>query len=307
MRSPPDTASSESSHNLAVAQALLVTFLWSTSWILIKIGLQHVPALTFAGLRYVIAALILLPFALRGGVVRTFLGLSGMQRLELLLLGLVMYSITQGAQFLALAYLPAATASLVLSMTPLVVALLATMSLNESLGIRQWIGILLTAMGAWIYFGAGTITEGQTFGLIVIGIGLVANALASLLGRAVNRRLHLSALDVTVVSMTIGSIVLLTVGVHVQGLPALPWQGWLIVGWLALVNTAGAFLLWNHTLRRLTAAESSVINNTMLIQIALLALLILGETLAMHQWLGILIVAVGTALVQRQARWFRRS
>jgi len=52
----------------ALAQALFVTFLWATSWVLIKVGL-HEPALaplTFAGLRYTLAALVLLPFAYRG-------------------------------------------------------------------------------------------------------------------------------------------------------------------------------------------------------------------------------------------------
>lgn len=44
-----------SPHTRAVLQALLVTFLWSTSWVLIKIGLADIPALTFAGLRYVLA------------------------------------------------------------------------------------------------------------------------------------------------------------------------------------------------------------------------------------------------------------
>jgi drug/metabolite transporter (DMT)-like permease len=46
----------------AIAQALLVTFLWSTSWVLIKVGLSdlELPPLSFAGLRYLLAALILL-------------------------------------------------------------------------------------------------------------------------------------------------------------------------------------------------------------------------------------------------------
>ncbi len=59
-----------SSHGRAVLEALLVTFLWSTSWILMRIGLREIPALTFAGLRYTIAALVLLPgvwSACRGG------------------------------------------------------------------------------------------------------------------------------------------------------------------------------------------------------------------------------------------------
>jgi drug/metabolite transporter (DMT)-like permease len=39
----------------AILQALFVTFLWSTSWVLVKIGLEDIPAVTFAGLRYFLA------------------------------------------------------------------------------------------------------------------------------------------------------------------------------------------------------------------------------------------------------------
>ena len=44
-----------SSHTMALLQALLVTFIWSLSWVFIKIGLQGIPPITFAGLRYVLA------------------------------------------------------------------------------------------------------------------------------------------------------------------------------------------------------------------------------------------------------------
>ena len=48
-----------SPHVTAVFQALFVTFLWSTSWVLIKIGLVDIAPLTFAGLRYGLAFLCL--------------------------------------------------------------------------------------------------------------------------------------------------------------------------------------------------------------------------------------------------------
>ncbi|KAA0247176.1 MAG: hypothetical protein EDM72_03030 [Chlorobiota bacterium] len=51
------------SHLSAILLALLVTFLWSTSFVIIKIGLVEIPPLTFAGLRYTIAFICLLPFA----------------------------------------------------------------------------------------------------------------------------------------------------------------------------------------------------------------------------------------------------
>src|SRR5690242_17226253 len=97
-------------HIKAVLQALFVTFLWSTSWVLVKLGLRaSLPAITFAGLRYFIAFLCLFPFILinpthRNGV-RTF---SRARWGQLALLGVVFYSLTQGTQFVSLAFLPAA-------------------------------------------------------------------------------------------------------------------------------------------------------------------------------------------------------
>jgi drug/metabolite transporter (DMT)-like permease len=83
-----------------------------------------------------------------------------------------------------------------------------------------------------------------------------------------------------------------------QGLPPLSLQSWAIVVWLAVVNTAFAFTLWNHTLQTLSAMESSVINNTMLVQIAVLGWVFLGETLTLQEGVGLLIAGVGALVVQ---------
>ena len=115
----------------AVLQALLVTFLWSTSWVLIKIGLQDIPALTFAGLRYSLAFLCLLPFILSPARLASLRTLSGRKWARLVVLGLLFYAVTQGAQFLGLAYLPAVTVSLLLNFTTVIVALLGIFLLAE--------------------------------------------------------------------------------------------------------------------------------------------------------------------------------
>ena len=51
-------------HILSILQALFVTFLWSTSFIIIKWGLVEIPPIIFAGLRYFLAFLCFLPFLL---------------------------------------------------------------------------------------------------------------------------------------------------------------------------------------------------------------------------------------------------
>ena len=48
----------------AIFEALLVTFLWSSSYILTKYGLVDIQPLTLVGLRYLIASLVLIPIAL---------------------------------------------------------------------------------------------------------------------------------------------------------------------------------------------------------------------------------------------------
>ncbi len=71
---------------------------------------------------------------------------------------------------------------------------------------------------------------------------------------------------------------------------------------MAVVNTAFAFTLWNQTLRTLLATKSSIINGTMLIQIALLAWLFLGEKLTMKEIIGMILAGIGALLVQLTGR-----
>ena len=98
--------------------------------------------------------------------------------------------------------------------------------------------------------------------------------------------------------MGIGGLLLLIIGATTQGFGNLNLMQWLIIGWLAVVNTAVAFTLWNNTLKTLTAVESSIINSTMLPQIAILAWFFLDEPLNSRQILGIFLVGIGTLIVQ---------
>jgi drug/metabolite transporter (DMT)-like permease len=287
-----------SPHFRAALQALLVTFLWSTSWVLIKLGLKDIPALTFAGLRYSLAFLCLLPFTIHSRQLTGLRDLSRSAWARLLTLGILFYAVTQGAQFLSLFYLPAATASLLLSFTAVVVALLGIPLLSERPTGVQWFGTAMSVAGVSLFLYPIQLHGNEVLGIAIAGVGVLANALSSILGRDVNRRGDMTPLSVTVVSMGVGAVVLLIAGILVQGVPRLSLTHWVIIVWLAVVNSAFAFTLWNRTLRTLSAMESSIINNTMLFQIALLAWIFLGERLSGRQVLAIIVAAVGTLLVQ---------
>ena len=282
---------------ITILQALLVTFLWSTSWVLVKFGLEDIPPLIFAGLRYFIAFLVLVVVYLRSSQVGTIRRLSRRDWWALISLGLVFYTLTQGTQFLGLKYLPAILFSFILNFTSPVVALLGIPLLKEKLSWLQWVGMGVFLIGVVVFFHPLWIPVGLALGLVIGVFSMFANSAASIMGRFINRARRIDPLTVTVVSMGVGAITLMGSGLVVEGIPQLDLRSWGIILWLAVVNTAFAFTLWNHTLRTLTAAESSMINNTMLVQIAILAWVFLGEQPGPKEWMGMGIASLGVIMV----------
>jgi drug/metabolite transporter (DMT)-like permease len=96
--------------------------------------------------------------------------------------------------------------------------------------------------------------------------------------------------------MSIGAPVLLTTGLIAERISSLSARAVAIIAWLTVVNTAVAFTLWNRSLRHLAAVESSVINNTILIQIAALAWIFLDESPGPIGVAGIDVVSLGAFL-----------
>lgn len=287
-----------SSRSQAVITALFVVFLWATSWVLIKIGLQNLPPITFAGLRYTLASLCLVPVVVMNRRIGGLKSLSAAVWWRLILLGILFYALTQGASFVALSRLPAVTVNLLWSFSSVTVAVMGIVWLAELPTGQQWFGVLIALVGAVVYFTPVRITAGQGLGLTASLIGVLANSSSSILGREINRPGDLSPLLVTVISMGIGSVLLLIAGIAIESFPRISLQEWAIIGWLAVVNTAFAFTLWNRTLQTLSSLESSMINGTMMLWIPILAVLFLGERLNAKEILGLVAAGVGTTLVQ---------
>ena len=263
-----------------------------------KIGLEDIPALTFAGLRFTLAFLCLLPVALLSRQLAPVRSMSKHQWRRLVTLGIFLYTLTQGSLFVALSYLPAVTANLFMSFSSVVVALMSVVWLAEHPTPLQWLGVLVAALGVAAYFHPVGFAGDQSLGLVAGVVCTIAHSTASILGREVNRRGDVPPLVVTIVSMGTGSILLLSAGLALQGLPNIDLRSWLIIGWLAIVNTSLAFTIWNHTLRTLSATESSIIYGTILIWVPVLAVVFLHERITPKEIVALIVVGIGTLLVQ---------
>ena len=288
----------EPSHLVSVFQALLVTLLWSSSFVIIKIGLSEIPPLVFAGLRYSIAFLVLLPLLLRKVNLEQIRRIKKKDWLKLILLGLIFYTFTQGAQFFGLSYLPSVTVSLILNFTPIVTATFGVFLLGEFLSLRQWMGSILFISGVLVYFYPVVFVGNQLTGIFIMLFAVFSNAGSAILGRYINRQKLFTPIVITGISMGIGSIFLLIPGIWLQGLPSISLTNFLLLLWMAIINTAFAFTLWNNTLRNLTAVDSSIINGTMLIQIGILSWIFLGEAISLQEAVGMLIAGAGVIIVQ---------
>ncbi len=294
-----DTDSVAREHIRSVMMALFVTVLWASSWVIIKFGLEEIPPLTFAGLRYTIAAAILMVILLRGKESRSVVQKMAKRDVGLLAgYGVVFVTITQGAQFVGLNLLDAIAVSLLLNMTPLLVLVIGIVILKEIPTGRQVGLILLGIGGVLIYFYPLEFESIQLVGILVVLGGVIANAFSSIIGRSINRERTYTPLVVTGISMTVGSIILLAAGILLEPIQTISPLSIFYILWLSVVNTAFAFTLWNRAMQTLRAIDISIINGTMFPQIVLLSVVFLGEMPELFDWAGLFLIGFSVFAVQ---------
>jgi drug/metabolite transporter (DMT)-like permease len=288
-----------STRPLALFEALLVTVIWASSFILVKLILPEVGPLTIAGVRYFLAFLILIPMMLRAP--QSIKQINQRLWLQLALIGLSAYTIGNGALFWGLQYLPATTVSFLMSLSPLLILFSAAIWLNEFPKLLQILGVFVSLIGSVLFFYSG-LKPGEPLGIAITLIGMVGFTAFGILGRDVARQQRTSTLLLTGIPLAIGGGVLLIVGIPLEGWEPISLGTWLMLIWLAIINTAFAYLIYNHALKLLSALEMNIILNLAPLVTALLALTFLGESLSVVQLAGMMIMIIGVILVQAKPR-----
>jgi drug/metabolite transporter (DMT)-like permease len=217
--------------------------------------------------------------------------------IEFSLLGITGFTLAQGLQSLSLFYLPAVSVTFLLNFTPLFVLVFGVILLDEKPSRFQMVGILIIFSGAYLFF-SNQFSKPSIIGLLITIVSGIGWALYMVYGRSTLISERGDVLQTTAFSMSIGTIILLIVTYLIEGISVIPLKGWLIIVWLGVINTSVAFLLWNYALKRLKAFETSVIQNTMLIQIGLLSWVFLDEKIGFIQLVAIVLVLTGVLIVQ---------
>lgn len=293
----------------AMGVGVFVTFLWSTSYILNKLAFQEgISPFMLAGLRYSVAVFVMyvlshIVLLSRGSVPKDKAATSKLKVRHYIFLGMAGYVMAQGLQYAGQYFISPTQTSMMLSIgNNLFVILLDALWLREAKSRGVLVGILGITISTILYYFPWNFETGS-----LIGIGFV---LLSSLGYTINlgatryyiSNNHAQVKDLVLRPMFIGAIFMVLVGLLKDGFPDISLKLALILLWLGTINGALAFYLWTWTQKKLRAYESSVLNNLVLLQVAILDVSILGQQLSWVQLVSLILLLLSVFYVQLSSR-----
>lgn len=288
----------QNKRNTAFLQIFITTILWGTTYVLVRIGQADLGPMTLAGIRYGLAGFILLPFMKSNNI-----QLKDYRKnfWQLALLGILAFTIANGASGFALIYLPSTTVSFVTSLTTPLVLLLGVFLLNEIPNAMKIVGVALSIVGLIMYFPPQSLSFDNT-GYWFLLISLLGFAFYAILGRYVARSGNIPFLVQTSLPFLIGGGLLFIIAMVFEGLPHFTLQSVHIILWMVTFNCIVGYLLYNKALSVLTALEVNMVTKLQMFFSAIIAFFLLGEKISFIQILAMFVTFTGVYLVQKQAR-----
>jgi drug/metabolite transporter (DMT)-like permease len=282
---------------------LLVTMVvWGSTYVVTKAGLEELPPMRFALLRFAVASALLVPVALlRGGLARLPRPVPWLTLAAMAFTGVGLYYV---AFNLALTYTTASHGALVQSSIPAVTAVMAAVWLGERLSGRRLLGIGLAVAGVLLVVaggGQGTAARAPLAGtLLLLGSVLAWGAYTMLAKRAAGA----DPVAVTAIVTLLGTALLVPAALFEGGgraAASITAGGWLKIVHLGAFGSAGAFLLYNRALRDLEASQVGTFINLVPVVGVACGVVFLGETVSPPSLLGGMLVLAGVWISSRAA------
>ncbi len=277
-----------------------VCVVWGTNFVVVKSALVDFHPLAFNGLRFAIAATVLL------GLQWRFEGLGVLRPVlpRIIVLGLVGNVAYQMLFIYGLAQTEASQASLLTATTPLWVLVLARFSGHDKFSGRVVLGLAMGLAGVmlllWESFnGVGSEQRFWTGNLLLLGAS-VSWAIYTVYSQPLLRQLRPLAL--TSATMVAGAVPLLAMGlpeivsIRVDEVSLASWAGLLYSALLALVF---AYFAWSRGVQAIGSTRTAAYVNLIPVVAIATAWVWLGERLSARQLVGAAAVIAGIALSRR--------
>lgn len=289
--------------------AIIACLLWSTAYSTIKIGLQYDSPLHFAGLRFLIAGLLILPFTVRPSVYFALLKEHWKIVLWVTLLQTLMNYILF---YLGLDLVPGALGAVIVGSQPLVTAVVASiMDKSEKLTRRKIVtiisgisGVILISAGRQAFRLGDTIEILGVFMILAANIATAtSNVMVSLRSKGINPLVLSSS------TLLIGGFIVYMLSLAFEEVPETtkPAEYWITLIWLGFM-AAAAFSIWFRLLQRPHVKVSDLNLWKFIIPVvgAILSwLLVPGEN---PEWLtitGMIIISISLIMFYKNGRKVR--
>ena len=279
----------------------IMVLAWSFNFIVAKRTLEEVPPLTLLFLRVLFSNVILLALYIGKGMYKRRPLEEGDWK-WFALIGLFGVAGNQTGFTVGLHYTTVAHSSLIISLTPILVLLLATRMKLEIFTPMKVVGMLLSFSGVAVLVSEhGFDMHSASFsGDLITFAGSVCFALYTVYGKKVADRYDTLSLN-TYTYLFGGSIVFLFTGREAfsLNLMTLSWKGWLGALYMAAIASVLAYMIFYYALGKISASRLVAFSYLQPVLATLLSVLLLGDKVTTHLLVGGALVLVGVALAER--------
>jgi drug/metabolite transporter (DMT)-like permease len=289
----------------AAVALLLVILLWASNSILVKIVLREIDPLTLTWLRFVIAGLFYVPYAvLTRAEAPRYTGREGMM---LLAAGIALVPVFSLTLYWALSYTTVANTALVRMTEPAWVLLLGALLLGEHATSRQLGGFALALLGtlALVLLGQPPSGGGEhhVLGMMYMGANSFAWVGYVLCFKHLLRRHSVTQLTTHAALVGSAALFLVTGWTHASTVArqalAMSALAWVLVIAMALLVTIASNQLFAYGLQRVPAGVATAYSYLIPVFAAAGAWLFLGEPITKAVVVCGAIIAVGVYLINR--------
>ena len=277
---------------------LLLCGIWGSTWLFIKLGLEALPPITFAGIRFVIScSIILVVIRIRN------ISLPGRSRdwLLLLITGVMSFSLNYGLVFWGEQYISSGLAALLQATLPAFGLVIAHIHLpGERMTWVKTVGVVLGIVGVAVVFSNQlAIAGGKALaGCVALVLSAFFAAYSNVLVKAYGKNLEPAILAAG--QMFFGLIPLMVIGLLLEGNPlAFRWTPMALVSllYLAVVGSVIAFLLYYWLVHNMDVTKSMMIALVTPVVAVVLGMVVLGEELSWRTIVGGLMIMAGIGLI----------